>query len=130
MDLLQLDKKLFTTFFSQGHFAEVPSFATQVINPQFMRIVSSALLLLSSVIKLEGLVSNGERGMLGMYLGVQSSDCECLNQVAHSLSVLFWLQYVIFRRGIGIDRTTDYFIMSKLDLLISRAWNWLLQKLR
>jgi hypothetical protein len=68
--------------------------------------------------------------MLGMYFGVQSSDCECLSQVAHSLSVLFWLQYVIFRRGIGIDRTTDYFIMSKLDLLISRAWNWLLQKLR
>lgn len=67
VDKSKLDKKLFTTFFSQGHFAEVPSFATQ---------------------------------------------------------------YVIFRRGIGIDRTTDYFIMSKLDLLISRAWNWLLQKLR
>ncbi len=46
VDLLQLDKKLFTTFFSQGHFAEVPSFATQVINPRFMSIVSFALLLL------------------------------------------------------------------------------------
>lgn len=35
-------------------------------------------------------------------------------------------KYVIFRRGIGIDRTTDYFIMEKVDMLISRAWNWLL----
>jgi hypothetical protein len=46
VDKSKLDKKLFTTFFSKGHFAEVPSFATQVINPQFMRIVSFALLLL------------------------------------------------------------------------------------
>ncbi|KAH9329370.1 hypothetical protein KI387_001478 [Taxus chinensis] len=36
-------------------------------------------------------------------------------------------KYVIFRRGIGIDHTTDYFIMEKVDMLISRAWNWLLQ---
>lgn len=38
-------------------------------------------------------------------------------------------QYIIFRRGIGIDKTTDYFIMPKLDLLIERTWNWTLQKL-
>lgn len=38
-------------------------------------------------------------------------------------------QYVIFRRGIGIDRTTDYFIMPKLDLLIERTWGWGLEKL-
>ncbi|KAK8936579.1 hypothetical protein KSP39_PZI012510 [Platanthera zijinensis] len=36
-------------------------------------------------------------------------------------------KYVIFRRGIGIDRTTDYFIMEKLDVIISRAWSWLLK---
>lgn len=38
-------------------------------------------------------------------------------------------QYVIFRRGIGIDKTTDYFILPKLDLLIERTWNWFLEKL-
>uniref|UniRef100_A0A6V7QTV1 Uncharacterized protein n=1 Tax=Ananas comosus var. bracteatus TaxID=296719 RepID=A0A6V7QTV1_ANACO len=32
-------------------------------------------------------------------------------------------KYVIFRRGIGIDRTTDFFIMAKLDLIISRICN-------
>ncbi|ONK56115.1 uncharacterized protein A4U43_C10F4280 [Asparagus officinalis] len=31
-------------------------------------------------------------------------------------------KYVIFRRGIGIDRTTDYFFMEKLDVLISHLW--------
>ncbi|XP_057862405.1 uncharacterized protein LOC131070775 [Cryptomeria japonica] len=36
-------------------------------------------------------------------------------------------KYIIFRRGIGIDKTTDYFIMEKVDMLISRAWNWLLR---
>lgn len=38
-------------------------------------------------------------------------------------------QYVIFRRGIGVDKTTDYFIMPKLDLIIERSWNWLRGKL-
>ncbi|KAG0457866.1 hypothetical protein HPP92_023023 [Vanilla planifolia] len=36
-------------------------------------------------------------------------------------------KYVIFRRGIGIDRTTDYFIMEKVDMLIARFWQWLLR---
>eukprot|EP01018_Ginkgo_biloba_P017145 Gb_29434 [translate_table: standard] len=36
-------------------------------------------------------------------------------------------KYVIFRRGIGIDRTSDYFIMEKVDMLISRAWDWVLE---
>ncbi|KAJ8432050.1 hypothetical protein Cgig2_001974 [Carnegiea gigantea] len=35
--------------------------------------------------------------------------------------------YVIFRRGIGIDRTTDYFFMEKLDMIISRFWGKLLR---
>ncbi|XP_020248299.1 uncharacterized protein LOC109825809 isoform X2 [Asparagus officinalis] len=34
----------------------------------------------------------------------------------------YFFQYVIFRRGIGIDRTTDYFFMEKLDVLISHLW--------
>ncbi|KAF3337108.1 hypothetical protein FCM35_KLT17695 [Carex littledalei] len=37
-------------------------------------------------------------------------------------------KYVIFRRGIGIDRTTDYFFMAKLDMIISRIWSWFLRK--
>lgn len=31
-------------------------------------------------------------------------------------------KYIIFRRGIGTDETTDYFIMEKLDIIISRIW--------
>ncbi|KAL9323795.1 hypothetical protein ACSQ67_008652 [Phaseolus vulgaris] len=31
-------------------------------------------------------------------------------------------KYIIFRRGIGIDRTTDFFIMEKVDMLIARFW--------
>ncbi|KAF9605239.1 hypothetical protein IFM89_014636 [Coptis chinensis] len=36
-------------------------------------------------------------------------------------------KYIIFRRGIGIDRTTDYFFMEKVDVIISRLWAWLLR---
>uniref|UniRef100_A0A7C9D043 Aminopeptidase n=1 Tax=Opuntia streptacantha TaxID=393608 RepID=A0A7C9D043_OPUST len=36
-------------------------------------------------------------------------------------------KYIIFRRGIGIDRTTDYFFMEKLDMIISRLWEKLLR---
>ncbi|GAB4848620.1 hypothetical protein Ancab_003326 [Ancistrocladus abbreviatus] len=36
-------------------------------------------------------------------------------------------KYVIFRRGIGIDRTTGYFFMEKVDMLIARMWGKLLQ---
>ncbi|CAL9776963.1 unnamed protein product [Musa acuminata subsp. burmannicoides] len=39
-------------------------------------------------------------------------------------------KYMIFRRGIGIDRTTDYFIMEKLDMIISRIWMWFLRVTR
>ncbi|XP_065867065.1 uncharacterized protein [Euphorbia lathyris] len=36
-------------------------------------------------------------------------------------------KYVIFRRGIGIDRTSDYFIMEKVDMLIARLWAFILR---
>ncbi|OWM71386.1 uncharacterized protein LOC116194183 [Punica granatum] len=36
-------------------------------------------------------------------------------------------KYVIFRRGIGIDRTTDYFFMEKVDMIITRLWAYLLR---
>ncbi|KAI3409174.1 uncharacterized protein J3R85_019721 [Psidium guajava] len=39
-------------------------------------------------------------------------------------------KYVIFRRGIGIDRTTDYFFMEKVDMIISRIWAFVLKLTR
>ncbi|KAJ9564232.1 hypothetical protein OSB04_000198 [Centaurea solstitialis] len=39
-------------------------------------------------------------------------------------------KYVIFRRGIGIDRTTDYFFLEKVDMLISRIWGWIMRVTR
>ncbi|XP_061343008.1 uncharacterized protein LOC133289154 [Gastrolobium bilobum] len=39
-------------------------------------------------------------------------------------------KYVIFRRGIGIDKTTDYFITEKVDMLIGRFWAYLLRLTR
>nr|XP_012567443.1 uncharacterized protein LOC101503058 isoform X2 [Cicer arietinum] len=42
----------------------------------------------------------------------------------------FYDKYIIFRRGIGIDQTSDYFIMEKVDMLIARFWSYLLTTLR
>ncbi|XP_022895033.1 uncharacterized protein LOC111409249 [Olea europaea var. sylvestris] len=39
-------------------------------------------------------------------------------------------KYVIFRRGIGIDMTTDYFFLEKVDVIIARLWAWILRKTR
>ncbi|XP_073148357.1 uncharacterized protein [Henckelia pumila] len=39
-------------------------------------------------------------------------------------------KYIIFRRGIGIDKTTDYFFMEKVDVIIARFWSWILRKTR
>ncbi|MBA0614729.1 hypothetical protein Godav_014982 [Gossypium davidsonii] len=39
-------------------------------------------------------------------------------------------KYIIFRRGIGIDRTTDYFFMEKVDMIIARLWAFLLRLTR
>ncbi|KAJ4748455.1 aminopeptidase (DUF3754) [Rhynchospora pubera] len=39
-------------------------------------------------------------------------------------------KYLIFRRAIGIDTTTEFFYMAKLDLIISRLWSWLLKKIK
>ncbi|KAG6715554.1 uncharacterized protein LOC122307136 isoform X2 [Carya illinoinensis] len=36
-------------------------------------------------------------------------------------------KYIIFRRGIGIDQTTDYFFMEKVDMIIARLWSCLLR---
>lgn len=46
----------------------------------------------------------------------------------YSTYVSFGFQYVIFRRGIGIDKTTDYFIMEKVDAIIGRLWAWIMRK--
>ncbi|XP_023531168.1 uncharacterized protein LOC111793495 [Cucurbita pepo subsp. pepo] len=39
-------------------------------------------------------------------------------------------KYVIFRRGIGIDRTTDFFFMEKVDMVIARFWAYLLRLMK
>lgn len=39
-------------------------------------------------------------------------------------------KYIIFRRGIGFDKTTDYFFLEKVDMIISRIWGWILRKTR
>uniref|UniRef100_A0A2P2L817 Uncharacterized protein MANES_11G076000 n=1 Tax=Rhizophora mucronata TaxID=61149 RepID=A0A2P2L817_RHIMU len=39
-------------------------------------------------------------------------------------------KYVIFRRGIGLDQTADYFVMEKVDMLIARFWAFLLRVTR
>ncbi|RDX63396.1 hypothetical protein CR513_58181, partial [Mucuna pruriens] len=39
----------------------------------------------------------------------------------------FYDKYIIFRRGIGLDKTTDFFIMEKVDMLIARFWSYLLR---
>ncbi|XP_077227970.1 uncharacterized protein LOC143860980 [Tasmannia lanceolata] len=39
-------------------------------------------------------------------------------------------KYIIFRRGIGIDNTEDYFFMEKLDMIVARVWQWLLRVTR
>ncbi|CAM0908115.1 unnamed protein product [Alopecurus aequalis] len=36
-------------------------------------------------------------------------------------------KYIVFRRGIGIDQTTDYFFMEKVNVIISRVWRFLLK---
>ncbi|MED6169657.1 hypothetical protein PIB30_023209 [Stylosanthes scabra] len=36
-------------------------------------------------------------------------------------------KYIIFRRGIGIDHTIDFFVMEKVDMLIARFWAYLLR---
>ncbi|XP_022641389.1 uncharacterized protein LOC106767374 [Vigna radiata var. radiata] len=36
-------------------------------------------------------------------------------------------KYIIFRRGIGIEQTTDFFIMEKVDMLIARFWSYVLR---
>ncbi|KAG2384430.1 uncharacterized protein HKW66_Vig0148060 [Vigna angularis] len=37
------------------------------------------------------------------------------------------VKYIIFRRGIGIEQTTDFFIMEKVDMLIARFWSYVLR---
>ncbi|GMI78151.1 hypothetical protein like AT3G19340 [Hibiscus trionum] len=39
-------------------------------------------------------------------------------------------KYIIFRRGIGIDRTTNFFYLEKVDIIISRLWTLLMKKTR
>ncbi|EPS67109.1 hypothetical protein M569_07666, partial [Genlisea aurea] len=48
----------------------------------------------------------------------------------HENLPIFSDKYIIFRRGIGVDKTTDYFFMEKMDAIIARFWAWILRKTR
>ncbi|XP_057445818.1 uncharacterized protein LOC130737960 isoform X2 [Lotus japonicus] len=39
----------------------------------------------------------------------------------------FYDKYIIFRRGTGIDQTTDFFFTEKVNILIARFWECLLR---
>ncbi|KAL8127386.1 uncharacterized protein LOC141717248 [Apium graveolens] len=39
-------------------------------------------------------------------------------------------KYIIFRRGNGIDKTTDFFYMEKVDMIIARIWGWFMRATR
>ncbi|GMI93945.1 hypothetical protein like AT3G19340 [Hibiscus trionum] len=39
-------------------------------------------------------------------------------------------KYIIFRRGIGIDRTTNFFYMEKVDVIIAHLWAHLMKRTR
>ncbi|KAK9030630.1 hypothetical protein V6N11_032051 [Hibiscus sabdariffa] len=39
-------------------------------------------------------------------------------------------KYIIFRRGIGIDRTTKFFYMEKVDVIIAYLWALLMKRTR
>ncbi|KAK1391903.1 Disease resistance protein [Heracleum sosnowskyi] len=39
-------------------------------------------------------------------------------------------KYIIFRRGNGIDKTTDFFYMEKVDMIIGRIWGWFMRLTR
>ncbi|KAA3479475.1 aminopeptidase [Gossypium australe] len=53
-------------------------------------------------------------------------------QYQHTKDILYIinLQYVIFRRGIGIDRTTNFFFLEKIDIIIARLWTLLMKRTR
>eukprot|EP00850_Spirogloea_muscicola_P010608 SM000063S19998 [mRNA] locus=s63:245444:250363:+ [translate_table: standard] len=42
----------------------------------------------------------------------------------------FAKKYVVFRRGVGIDRTTDLFLLEKVNMLLAAVWNGVLTTLR
>eukprot|EP00271_Cylindrocystis_brebissonii_P013646 TRINITY_DN336_c0_g1_i1.p1 TRINITY_DN336_c0_g1~~TRINITY_DN336_c0_g1_i1.p1 ORF type:complete len:489 (-),score=126.07 TRINITY_DN336_c0_g1_i1:914-2380(-) len=44
----------------------------------------------------------------------------------HAEAPSFSSHYLIFRRGLGVDRASGTFITEKIDVLISRIWHWLL----
>eukprot|EP00270_Netrium_digitus_P002712 TRINITY_DN1308_c0_g1_i1.p1 TRINITY_DN1308_c0_g1~~TRINITY_DN1308_c0_g1_i1.p1 ORF type:complete len:505 (-),score=135.29 TRINITY_DN1308_c0_g1_i1:241-1713(-) len=35
-------------------------------------------------------------------------------------------QFVIFRRGVGVDKIKDFFFMEKFNVFVALAWSWLL----
>ncbi|XP_039114453.1 uncharacterized protein LOC120249843 isoform X2 [Dioscorea cayenensis subsp. rotundata] len=78
-------------------------------------------------------VAHSGQYLLNLPIKVDESklDCKLLSRYfkEHPKENLpeFADKYIIFRRGIGIDRTTDFFVMEKLDMIIARMWAWFLR---
>ncbi|KAG1331619.1 hypothetical protein COCNU_02G015870 [Cocos nucifera] len=51
----------------------------------------------------------------------------CFINYFYKILIFCIWKYIIFRRGIGIDHTTDYFFMEKLDMIIARIWKGFLR---
>ncbi|CAH9074265.1 unnamed protein product [Cuscuta epithymum] len=81
-------------------------------------------------------VAHSGQYLLNLPITVDESklDKELLKKyfAAHTMENLpeFADKYVIFRRGIGIDRTSGYFFLEKVDTMIAHMWYWVLKKTR
>lgn len=96
-------------YFEEHHHENLPEFADKVLPKCIIMMVLFLSSLFSFVV-------------FFIRLGASFSSFKVL-----WFGACFHVKYIIFRRGIGIDRTTDYFFMEKVDMLISRLWRGLLR---
>ncbi|KAF3621912.1 putative LRR receptor-like serine/threonine-protein kinase RPK2-like isoform X1 [Capsicum annuum] len=134
VDESKLDKKLLKKYFAEHPHESLPEFADKVL----------LLLKLQVTFTFTGTF---DMELMASHMLVPPCDCPFYmqyhhlyysfsrkrdesEQFDHATELLFLFQYVIFRRGIGIDKTTDYFFLEKVDMIISRIWGWILRKTR
>ncbi|KAL6011793.1 hypothetical protein ACLOJK_002259 [Asimina triloba] len=90
----------------------------KIVNDDEIEVAQSGQYLLNLPIKVDE--SKLDKKLLGKYF----------EQHHHDNLPEFRDKYVIFRRGIGLDRTSDFFYMEKVDMLIGCFWGWLLRVTR
>ncbi|KAH9627172.1 hypothetical protein KSS87_018412 [Heliosperma pusillum] len=87
----------------------------KIVSDEEIEVAQSGQYLLNLPITVDE--SKLDKKLLGKYFSVNR----------HENIPEFADKYVIFRRGIGLDRTTDYFFMEKVDMIIARLWAKLLR---